>query len=120
MTLVYAALFGLVFGSFVTAAIERLSRRTSLNGRSRCGDCERPLRAWELVPVLSYAVLRGRCASCGASIGVRTPAIEALCGGAFVAAFWTLSAAAAVAVSAAFVAVVIALGVTLERRAVRP
>lgn len=115
MTLVYPALFGLAFGSFVNAAIERIPRGASLNGRSRCDDCRRPLRAWELVPLLSYIVLRGRCASCGASIGVRTPAIEALCGGAFVAAFWALAAPAAIAVSAAFVAVVIALGVALEK-----
>ncbi len=119
MTLVYAVLFGVAFGSFVNAAIERIPRGASLNGRSRCDGCRRPLGAWELVPLLSYAVLRGRCASCGASIGMRTPAIEALCGGAFVAAFWALAAPAAVAVSAAFVTVVIALGVALEKRGAR-
>jgi leader peptidase (prepilin peptidase)/N-methyltransferase len=120
VTLVYAALFGFAFGSFVNAAVERIPRRASLNGRSHCDSCKRPLRAWELVPLLSYIVLRGRCASCGASIGVRAPAIEALCGVAFVAAFWALAAPAAVAVSAAFVAVVIALGVALEKRGVTP
>jgi prepilin signal peptidase PulO-like enzyme (type II secretory pathway) len=119
VTLVYAVLFGVAFGSFVNAAIERIPRGASLNGRSRCDNCKRRLRAWELVPLLSYAVLRGRCASCGASIGVRTPALELLCGGAFLVAFWALVTPVAIAASAAFVAVVIALGVALEERGAR-
>lgn len=119
MTFVYAALFGLAFGSFVNAAIERIPRRESLNGRSHCDGCSRPLRAWELIPVLSYAVLRGRCASCGASIGLRTPLVESLCAAAFVAAFWSLEAPAAVAACGAFVAVVVAVGVSLEKRSMR-
>ncbi len=115
MTLVYAALFGLAFGSFVNAAIERLPRRESLNGRSHCDGCSRPLRAWELIPVLSYAVLRGRCASCGASIGLRAPLVESMCAAAFVAAFWSLDAPAATAACGGFVAVAVGLGVALER-----
>ena len=118
MTLVYAALFGLAFGSFVNAAIERIPRRESLTGRSHCDGCSRPLRAWELIPVLSYAVLRGHCASCGAAIGLRTPLVESLCAAAFVAAFWSMDARAAIAACGAFVAVAVALGVALEKRSV--
>ena len=119
MTPVYAALFGLAVGSFANAAIERVPRGASLNGRSRCDSCKRTLRPWELVPLLSYAVLRGRCASCDASIGVRAPVIEVLGGGAFVAAFSLLSTPGASVVSALFVAVVIALGVVFEGRGVK-
>lgn len=118
MTLVYAALFGLAFGSFVNAAIERIPRRESLNGRSHCDGCSRSLRAWELIPVLSYAVLRGRCSSCDAAIGLRTPLVESLCAAAFVAAFWSLDAPAAIAASGTFVAVAVVLGVALEKRSV--
>lgn len=120
MTLVYAAVFGLTFGSFVNAAIERVPHGESLNGRSHCDGCNRTLHVWELIPVLSYVVLRGRCVSCDAAIGLRTPAIEALCGAAFVAAFSLLPAPVAFAVSAVFVASVIALGVAIERRGVGP
>ncbi len=119
MTLVYAALFGLAFGSFVNAVIERIPRGESLNGRSHCDGCRRALRAWELIPLLSYLALRGRCSSCGDAIGLRTPMVEGLCAAAFVASFWTFAAPAAVAASAGFVAVVIALGVAFVKREVR-
>ncbi len=42
--------------------------RGSLAGRSRCDGCGRELRWWELLPVASHLVLRGRCARCGTRI----------------------------------------------------
>ena len=119
MTVLYAALFGLAFGSFANAAIDRVPRGRSINGRSTCDSCARPLRAWELVPVLSYVILRGRCATCHAGIGARAPLTEAASGAAFAAAFSALNAAAAVATCALFVAVTIAAGVLIEKRGVR-
>lgn len=115
----YAALFGLAFGSFINAAIDRIPRGRSLNGRSACDGCGRALRAWELVPLMSYTALRGRCASCGASIGVRTPIVEGGTGVAFAAAFAVLAPAAAIATCALFVVCVIAIGVVAERRGAR-
>ncbi len=116
MTLVYAAMFGLAFGSFVNAAIERIPRSESLNGRSHCDGCHRALRAWELVPVVSYVALRGRCSSCGIAIGLRTPLVEGMCTAAFVAAFWMLAVPVAVATCAGFVAIVVAIGVAFVKR----
>jgi len=43
---------------------------------SRCPHCQRPIRAWENIPVLSYLALRGRCAGCKARISVRYPLVE--------------------------------------------
>lgn len=119
MTLVYAALFGLAFGSFVNAAVDRVPRGRSLNGRSCCDACGRTLRWWELVPVMSYALLRGRCATCHAGISIRAPIVEAASGAAFAAAFSALVAPAAVATCAAFVAIAIAAGIMIEKRGVR-
>jgi leader peptidase (prepilin peptidase)/N-methyltransferase len=119
MTALYAALFGLAFGSFVNAAIDRIPRGRSLNGRSACDACGRTLRAWELVPVVSYAILRGRCATCHAGISARAPLIEAASGAAFAAAFMALAAPAAVATCAVFVVGTIAAGVLAEKRGVR-
>ena len=116
MTIAYVALFGLAFGSFVNAAVERIPRRESLNGRSHCDGCHRALRVWELVPVVSYLALRGRCSSCRDAIGLRTPLVEGTSAAAFVAAFWVLAVPAAVAASAAFVAIVIAVGVVFVKR----
>ncbi len=119
MTVAYAALFGLAFGSFVNAAIDRIPRGRSLNGRSACDGCGRALRACELVPVVSYVALRGRCASCGRTIGARTPVVEAATGAAFAAAFAGLATATAVATCALFVVFAIALGVAAEHRGAR-
>lgn len=114
--LVYAAMFGLAFGSFVNAAIERIPRGESLNGRSHCDGCHRALRAWELIPVLSFVALRGRCSSCGVAIGLRTPLVEGICAAAFVAAFWMLAVPVAVATCAGFVAIVVAIGVAFVKK----
>ncbi len=68
---------GLVAGSFLATALIRWPKGQGVaRGRSRCDRCGEPLRAWELVPLLSYAVQRGRCRSCGARIDSRHPAVE--------------------------------------------
>ncbi|MBV4505611.1 A24 family peptidase [Pseudomonas sp. BW13M1] len=43
---------------------------------SRCPHCQRPIRAWENIPVLSYLALRGRCSGCKARISARYPLVE--------------------------------------------
>lgn len=74
-------LLGLVFGSFIaTVAVRWPEDRSALTGRSECDGCGRRLRAVELVPLASWAVLRGRCRSCRARIGLLHPLIESLGG----------------------------------------
>ena len=119
MTIIEAALFGLMFGSFVNAAMERIPRGASLTDRSRCNGCQRQLRAYELIPLVSYAMLRGRCRNCGDRIGARTPLVEAGTGGAFAVAFAALPAAEAVAACAAFVVLAITVGAIFEKRAIQ-
>ncbi|MDX9665290.1 A24 family peptidase [Pseudomonas sp. P5_152] len=46
---------------------------------SHCPHCSHPLRAWENIPLLSYLMLRGRCASCKTPISARYPLIELSC-----------------------------------------
>ncbi|HYD28172.1 A24 family peptidase [Brevundimonas sp.] len=68
---------GLLAGSFLGLVSLRLPRGEGfVGGRSRCRGCDRPLDPWRLIPVLSYAVSRGRCAACGAAIPIRYPAME--------------------------------------------
>ena len=45
---------------------------------SSCPKCDAPIKPLQNIPILSYLVLRGRCASCGVSIPLRYPAIEGL------------------------------------------
>src|SRR4030095_2623664 len=81
---------GLVVGSFANVVIHRLPLGLSVvRPRSRCPRCGRAIAAWENVPVLSYLVLRGRCAGCRAPISVRYPLVEAANGlGYFGLAWW--------------------------------
>jgi len=66
---VLLGVLGLVFGSFIaTLAIRWPEGRAVSKGRSACDSCGKALRAHELVPVLSYALQRGRCRGCGAPI----------------------------------------------------
>lgn len=67
-----AILWGACFGSFLGVLVARIpSGRSVVRGRSRCDSCDRPLQAFQLVPVLSWVALCGRCPSCRQSI---TPA----------------------------------------------
>ncbi len=68
---------GLIAGSFLaTVSLRWPQGRSVLGGRSACEACAAPLGAAELVPLLSYALQRGRCRRCGARIDPRHPAIE--------------------------------------------
>lgn len=62
-------LAGACIFSFLNVVVWRLPRGESpLGGRSRCPACGRELTAWELVPCVSFLVLRGKCRDCGAKI----------------------------------------------------
>lgn len=82
-----ASLFGLVIGSFLNVVIYRLHTGRSLNDRSHCLSCAKPLNWYELFPVLSYLFLRGRCRSCGAYIPYRYVLVELLTAAAFALAY---------------------------------
>jgi leader peptidase (prepilin peptidase)/N-methyltransferase len=99
--LIGAAVIGLVVGSFLNVVIHRLPKMmeaewraqcAELEGRaateqgvynlwvphSHCPSCKAPLRVIDNVPVLSYLMLRGKCAHCGARISARYPVVEAI------------------------------------------
>lgn len=68
---------GLCIGSFLNAAIFRLHEGQSvLRGRSKCLRCEEPIRPMDLVPILSFFILRGRCRTCHSSISWQYPLVE--------------------------------------------
>ncbi|MGX7004551.1 prepilin peptidase [Caballeronia sp. KNU42] len=98
----FAIVFGLVIGSFLTVVVHRLpimlerawkaenvndheddtrvdappARYNLAVPRSACPHCGHVLRAWENIPVVSYALLRGRCAKCKARVSPRYPLTE--------------------------------------------
>jgi leader peptidase (prepilin peptidase) / N-methyltransferase len=113
-----AGLLGLLVGSFLNVCIHRLPRRLSVvGGRSRCPSCGRQIRAWENVPLLSWLVLRGRCAGCGAGISIRYPIVELLTGVVFAAGAWLFGPSWLLVSRLAFAAAMIVLfAIDLEHR----
>jgi leader peptidase (prepilin peptidase)/N-methyltransferase len=71
------ALAGLCIGSFLNVCIHRLPLKQSVvHPGSRCPGCGYALRWYDNVPVISYAVLRGRCRSCARPISLQYPIVE--------------------------------------------
>ncbi len=72
-----AALFGLLIGSFLNVCIYRLPRDLSVvMPRSFCPECGTQIGWRDNIPMLSYALLKGRCRQCANAIGVRYPLVE--------------------------------------------
>jgi leader peptidase (prepilin peptidase)/N-methyltransferase len=68
---------GLAVGSFLNVLAARLPlKRSIVHPASACMSCGTQIRWYDNVPLLSYALLRGRCRSCGLGIGLRYPAVE--------------------------------------------
>ncbi len=79
-----AAVLGLLIGSFSNVLIWRLPRRENINfPPSHCPACDHGLAPLDLVPVLSWAALGGKCRYCKAPISVRYPVVELVTGAAY-------------------------------------
>ena len=82
----YLGLVGLLAGSFINLAADRLPRRESVvSPRSHCRACGRQLNVVDLLPVVGYVVRGGRCATCASPIGIESPLVEGVAGAAMLA-----------------------------------
>jgi leader peptidase (prepilin peptidase) / N-methyltransferase len=80
---------GLVVGSFLNVCIYRLPREESIAWpASHCTSCNRTLSWYENVPVISWALLRGRCRTCNSRISTRYPIVELTTGLLFLAGYF--------------------------------
>jgi leader peptidase (prepilin peptidase)/N-methyltransferase len=116
-----AFLWGLVAGSFTTVVAHRVPRRESIVGpRSRCPACGAQIAAYDNVPVLSWALLRGRARCCGAAISARYPLTELTLGALYAATVLVLwDDPAELALGLVFVTMLVAVTLTdLERRVI--
>jgi len=76
---VVAFVLGSIAASFANVCIHRLPLRQSIvYPASRCTSCQHPLRPWHNLPLVSFIVLRGRCAFCRERIAWRYPLVESL------------------------------------------
>ena len=89
MYYVLLAVLGLVFGSFYLVVATRLPEEKSIiKPGSHCDNCQHELSWYELIPVVSYIIQKGKCRSCGAKIPFLTVIIEIITGLAFVIPYY--------------------------------
>lgn len=82
-------ILGLTLGSFANVLIYRLPRGEPVGfTRSRCVSCHHQLAWFDLLPLLSFALLKGHCRYCRKIINWRYPLVEAISGALFVLAWW--------------------------------
>mgnify|MGYP001393404088 CR=1 FL=1 len=114
---ILAALVGLAVGSFLNVCIDRLPAGVSIiTGRSRCDACKRQIRTRDLVPVLSYVALQGRCRDCHARIPARVLLVELVTALGFAGLALTRGPSATAAALAAYFAIlVVVFVIDLER-----
>lgn len=135
-----AGAVGLLIGSFLNVVITRLpvmlerqwhaearaileSERSEaaaerfdlVRPRSRCPNCQRPIRALENVPILSFVFLRGRCPGCGLGISWQYPAVELITAILFVITIWHLGITPSGLLALVFTSVLIAAA-TIDAR----
>jgi prepilin signal peptidase PulO-like enzyme (type II secretory pathway) len=81
---IYASLYfilGVFFGSFFHVIVDRLPKGESfVAGRSYCDNCRKTIKWYDLIPVISYVVLAGKCRYCHKHISMYYPLVEMLCG----------------------------------------
>lgn len=79
MEIIFIVLFGICIGSFLNVCIYRIAREESISfPPSHCTSCGYQLKAKDLVPVLSYIFLGGKCRFCKEKISIKYPLVEIL------------------------------------------
>ena len=111
---------GLALGSFLNVLAARVPlRRSIVRPGSACMSCGTPVAWYDNLPLVSYALLRGRCRSCGVRIGLAYPAVEAVTALLVAGCVLAYGLSASAAVAAFFCAVLVTVSATdLEHRIV--
>ena len=73
---IFVFIFGLIIGSFLNVVIYRYNTGATIGGRSMCLSCGSQLTWRELLPLVSFLVLRGRCKVCKSAISWQYPLVE--------------------------------------------
>jgi len=92
---IFVFIIGIIFGSLINVLVYRLPIEEDVVVKpSHCVSCEKRIKPYDLIPVLSYIILGGKCRYCGEKISIRYPLIELLTGIIFVGIFyrfgWTI------------------------------
>lgn len=74
-------IYGIIIGSFLNVCIFRIPKNESIvTVGSHCMNCGKPIKWYDLVPLFSFLILRGKCRYCKTKLSVQYPVIEALNG----------------------------------------
>jgi leader peptidase (prepilin peptidase)/N-methyltransferase len=86
INLIIAFILGLLIGSFLNVVIIRIPNDESVVfGASHCTNCGHKLQPWHNIPLLSWILLRGKCAYCKSPISIQYPIVELVSGLIFLA-----------------------------------
>ncbi|MEF9933804.1 MAG: prepilin peptidase [Clostridium sp.] len=78
---IFVFILGLIIGSFLNVCIYRIPREESISyPPSNCTGCNSNIMWYDLIPVLSYIILRGKCRHCREKISIQYPIVEVLTG----------------------------------------
>src|SRR5258707_2198860 len=114
-------LFGLLIGSFLNVCITRIPAGVSIvSPKSRCPQCDSPIKPYDNVPVLSWLILHGKCRSCRTAISAMYPSIELLTGLVFVACYLSFGLSLATVKWLFFSSILVVLIVTDYRERILP
>jgi leader peptidase (prepilin peptidase)/N-methyltransferase len=80
-------IFGASIGSFLNVLIDRLPKEESINGRSHCDFCGKKIAWYDLFPIISFFVLKGKARCCHKKLSFQYPLIEFITGVIFVVIF---------------------------------
>jgi leader peptidase (prepilin peptidase)/N-methyltransferase len=81
LKIIYGFLLGAALGSFILVVATRSHKEENWwSGRSKCDDCGKTLKWYELIPIFSFIFQRGRCKSCRAKLSILYPAVELFTG----------------------------------------
>lgn len=121
MDVLIAVLFGLTFGSFLTVVVHRTPLRQAIGrGRSRCPGCGAQIAAQDNIPLVSYALLRGRCRHCGVRISPVYPFLEASTAVLFASAVLRYEDVAVAAMIGPFLGILLAMAMVDLRHKIIP
>ena len=78
---IFLVIFGLCLGSFINVVISRLPHKGFFLSKTRscCPVCNKPIKPYDLIPVISWFILLGKCRSCKTQISPRYPLVELSC-----------------------------------------
>lgn len=89
LVMLFFAILGLLIGSFLNVCIYRIPREEEIvYTPSHCMHCNTRIKWYDLIPVFSFLVLKGRCRSCGKTLSLQYPLIELVNGLVYGGIFW--------------------------------